>query len=253
MFIKKNDRIGPLYKQLIKLRENAQSRTKVLKFKRKKWETFLFHYKKKLKWYNRHKVIDQAMYTVNRYPSQGNSIKKAYRNSLNRSRVFRLLYGGLTKKFLKNQIKNFKTTKFKLLSHTSILFLQLFEKRLDTVLFRAKFSKSIRNSKQFITHGLVFVNNKQIKHPSYMLKEGDFIQINPKYNKVVEKNFKYCLLGNFKLNYKHRQLKPLPPKHLVINYKTLEIIFGDIGISTFSTDFSYNLHLEKVIVDYPRF
>lgn len=252
MFIKQNNRIKPLYKQLIKLRENVQNRTKILKFKRKKWEILIQNYKKKLKWYKKFKPKDQTIYLMSKYASRGKSRKKLFRDSLNKSRLFRLFYGNLTKKVLKTHIKIFKKPKFKQLNYNYFLFLQLFERRLDTVLFRAKFSKSIRNAKQLITHGIVQVNNKQVKYPSYILKEGDYIQINPKYCTLIENNLKYCLLGNLELNLKNNQLWPLPPKHLIINYKTLEIIFGDINISTFSNDFSYNLDLEKIIINYSR-
>jgi ribosomal protein S4 len=252
MFIKQNNRIKPLFKQFIKLRENVQNRTKILKFKRKKWEILIQNYRKKLKWYKKFKPKDQTKYLMTKYASRGKSRKKVFRESLNKSRVFRLFYGNLTKALLKKQIKNLKKLKSKQLNSNYLLFLQYFEKRLDTVLFRAKFSKSIRNAQQLVTHGIVFVNNKQIKYPSYNLKEGDYININPKYSVLIENNLKYCLVGNFKLDIKNNQLWPLPPKHLIINYKTLEIIFGDITISTFSNDFSYNLDLEKIIVNYYR-
>lgn len=252
MFIKQNNRIKPLYKQLIKLRENVQNRTKILKFQKKKWEILIQNYKKKLKWYKKFKPKDQTVYLMSKYASRGKSRKKLFRESLNKSRVFRLFYGNLSKKLLKKQIKIFQKTKFKKLNYNYFLFLRFFEAKLETVLFRAKFSKSIRNSKQLITHGIVLVNNKQIKHPAYILKEGDYIKINPKYCTLIENNLKYCLLGDLKLNIKNNQLWPLPPKHLTINYKTLEIIFGDINISTFSNDFSYNLDLEKIIVNYSK-
>jgi ribosomal protein S4 len=251
-FLKENNRIKPLYKQFIKLRENVQNRTKILKFKRKKWEILIENYKKRLKWYKKFKPKDQTKYLMSKYASNGKSRKKVFRDSLNRSRIFRLFYGNLTKKLLKKQIKNLKNTKSKKLNYNYLLFLQSFEKRLDTTLFRAKFSKSIRNAKQLVTHGIVFVNNKQIRYPAYILKEGDFICINPKYSTLIENNLKYCLLGNLKLGIKNNQLWPLPPKHLVINYKTLEIIFGDISISTFQNDFLYNLNLEKIIINYYR-
>lgn len=252
MFLKQNNRIKPLYKQFIKLRENVQNRTKILKFKRKKWENLIQNYRKKLKWYKKFKAKDQTKYIMTKYASRGKSRKKLFRESLNKSRIFRLHYGNITKKLLKKQIKNFKKTKGKKFNYNYFLFLHLFEKRLDTVLFRAKFTKSIRNAKQLITHGAVYVNSKQIKYPIYSLKEGDFIHINPKYSTLIEDNLKYCLLGNSALGIKNNQLWPIPPKHLIINYKTLEIVFGDINISTFSNDFSYNLDLEKILVNYYR-
>lgn len=252
MFIKQNKKMKPLYKQFIKLRENAQNRTKILKFRKKKWEILIQNYRKKLKWYKKFKPKDQTLHLMSKYASKGKSRKKLFRDSLNKSRVFRLFYGSLTKKLLKTQIKTFQKSNLKKSNYNYFLFLQLFEKRLDTVLFRAKFSKSIRNAKQLIAHGLIFVNNKKVKYPAYNLKEGDCIKINPKYSNLIENNLKYCLLGNLKLNIKNNQLWPLPPKHLIINYKTLEIIFGDISISTFSNDFAFNLDLEKIIVNYSR-
>lgn len=249
MFIKQNNRIEPFYKQLIKLRENIQNRTKLLKFKRKKWEIFIQNYKKKLKWYNKFKPTDQEKYLVTTYPSKGTSHKKQFRNSLNKSKVLRLFYGSLSKKLFKNKIKFLKKKNF---NSNYLMFLKLFEQRLDTVLFRSKFSKSVRNARQLITHGIINVNNKQVKYPAYILKESDLISINPKYCLIIEKNFKYCLRGNIQLNIKNNQLWPIPPKHLLINYKTLEIIFGNIDISSFSTEFSYHLNLEKIILNYYR-
>lgn len=246
LFIKQNNRIGPLYKKLLKLRENIQNRTKLLKFKRKKWEIFIQNYKKKLKWYNKFKPIDQSKYLVTTYASKGTGHKKQFRNSLNKNVLLRLFYGSLSKKLFKKQIKDFKN---KNATSNYLTFLKLFEKRLDTVLFRAKFGKSLRNARQLITHGLITVNNKTITFPSYILKESDIIAVNPKYSLTVERNFKYCLRGNLKTGVKNNQLWPLPPKHLLINYKTLEIIFGDISISTFSTEFAYHLNLEKVILN----
>jgi ribosomal protein S4 len=246
MFIKQNNRIEPLYKQLLKLRENIQNRTKLLKFKRKKWKIFIQNYKKKLKWYNKFKPIDQTRYLVTTYSTKGTSHKKQYRNSLNKSRALRLFYGSLTKKIFKKQINYLKT---KNLNSYFLLFLKLFEQRLDTVLFRSKFSKSIKNARQLITHGLVNVNNKQVNYPSYLLKESDLVSVNSKYCLVVEENLKYCLRGNSQINIKNNQLWPIPPKHLIINYKTLEIIFGNIEISSFSTEFSYHLNLEKIILN----
>jgi ribosomal protein S4 len=249
MFIKQNNRIRPLYKQLLKLRENIQNRTKLLKFKRKKWLLFVQNYKKKLKWYNKFKPTDQTKYLVTTYPSKGTAHKKQYRNSLNKSKALRLFYGSLAKKIFKKQINYLKT---KNSNSRYLLFLKLFEQRLDTVLFRSKFSKSIKNARQLITHGLVNVNNKQVGYPAYLLKESDLISISPKYCLIVEENFKYCLRGNSQINIKNNQLWPIPPKHLIINYKTLEIVFGNIDISNFSTEFSYHLNLEKIILNSSR-
>jgi hypothetical protein len=44
MFLKKRNRFKPLYKQFIELRGNIQNRTKLLRFKKKKWKSFVQNY-----------------------------------------------------------------------------------------------------------------------------------------------------------------------------------------------------------------
>ncbi|AET40749.1 mitochondrial 37S ribosomal protein uS4m Ecym_6374 [Eremothecium cymbalariae DBVPG len=58
------------------------------------------------------------------------------------------------------------------------------EKRLDFALFRAMFASSIRQARQFILHGNVFVNGVKIKHPGYQLKPGDIFNV--KAEKVLQ-------------------------------------------------------------------
>jgi ribosomal protein S4 len=249
MLITKKTRFKPVFKQLIKLRENIQNNTKLLKFKRKKWEAFIEQYLKKLKRYKKFKPHDQTRYTIAKYASKGNAHKKQFRNTLNSSRNFRLLYGGLSKKELKNNIKHLKKNKIKKLSNMNLIFLKLFETRLDTVLFRAKFSKSCRDARQLITHCKVLVNNKLVKSPAYQLKSGDLVSI--KYNQqyIVVENFRYCL-ENWVTH--KTKLWPLPPKHLIINYNTMEIFFENIDTVNLAANFLLNLNLEKVILNYYR-
>lgn len=58
------------------------------------------------------------------------------------------------------------------------------EKRLEFALFRAMFASSIRQARQFILHGNVFVNGVKMRHPGYPLKAGDMFQV--KRDKVLE-------------------------------------------------------------------
>lgn len=53
------------------------------------------------------------------------------------------------------------------------------EKRLDFAVFRAMFSSSVRQARQFILHGNVTVNGIQICHPGYILKPGDVFHVKP--------------------------------------------------------------------------
>ncbi|EDO16252.1 hypothetical protein Kpol_505p29 [Vanderwaltozyma polyspora DSM 70294] len=53
------------------------------------------------------------------------------------------------------------------------------EKRLDFALFRSMFASSIRQARQFIIHGNVYVNGTKVKHPGYTLKPGDMFNVKP--------------------------------------------------------------------------
>ncbi|KIW15152.1 hypothetical protein PV08_05197 [Exophiala spinifera] len=53
------------------------------------------------------------------------------------------------------------------------------ERRLDTAIFRALFASSARQARQFVVHGAVKVNGKQMRYPGYLLNPGDMFQVLP--------------------------------------------------------------------------
>ncbi|NVL02102.1 30S ribosomal protein S4, partial [Ruegeria pomeroyi] len=53
----------------------------------------------------------------------------------------------------------------------------LLERRLDAVVFRAKFVPTVFAARQFVNHGHVLVNGKRVNIPSYRVKEGDVIEV----------------------------------------------------------------------------
>ncbi|MBU1007417.1 MAG: 30S ribosomal protein S4 [Candidatus Omnitrophica bacterium] len=60
--------------------------------------------------------------------------------------------------------------------------LELLERRLDNVVFRACFSVSRANARQMVRHGNVFVNGRKVNIPSYSVKSGDTVYTRPKDN-----------------------------------------------------------------------
>ena len=56
----------------------------------------------------------------------------------------------------------------------------LLERRLDAVVYRAKFVPTVFAARQFVNHGHVTVNGKRVTISSYQLKDGDEIQIRAK-------------------------------------------------------------------------
>ncbi len=63
---------------------------------------------------------------------------------------------------------------------TSENLIELLERRLDAVVYRLKFAITPFAARQFINHGHVLVNNKRVNIPSYLLKDGDEIEVREK-------------------------------------------------------------------------
>jgi small subunit ribosomal protein S4 len=56
----------------------------------------------------------------------------------------------------------------------------LLERRLDAVIFRAKFVPTVFAARQFINHGHIKVNGKRVTIPSYRVKVGDVVEVKEK-------------------------------------------------------------------------
>lgn len=239
----KNRRHKPLYKNFIALRKNIQNRKRLnlLKFKKKKWKS-LINYLKRLQ-LRRKKNF--RMYDINRYflPKFFNSFKRKYKYNLQTKKKLKLFYGSLLKRYIKNRVKFTLKQKNKSLKNSvnfNSFFLNLLEKRLDVVLYRAHFALSIRAARQLISHRHVKLNDKITTDNSFLLKKGDLIEIQPSGVKWVE------------FNIQNSYLWPFPPKYLNVNYKILQIIFNndEISYQNFSTMFPFQLDLYTLIKYY---
>ena len=56
----------------------------------------------------------------------------------------------------------------------------LLERRLDAVVYRAKFVPTIFAARQFVNHGHIKVNGRRVNIPSYRVKVGDVIEVKDK-------------------------------------------------------------------------
>ena len=56
----------------------------------------------------------------------------------------------------------------------------LLERRLDSVVFRAKFVPTPFAARQIVSHGHIQVNGRRITIPSYLVKEGDVVELRGK-------------------------------------------------------------------------
>ena len=238
--MKYKKRYKPFYKQFLRLRQNVQNRAKLFKFKKQKWQRFQKYSKNQLGFYKRFKVKDQFQSSASKFASRGNSFQRKFRNNLYQRKLFSLFYGGLTKKYLKKSIlrainiKNYQNSSPIDFRHNALKF---FESRLDTVLYRASFCLSIKEASQLILHGHVLVNNKTVRTKSYILQTNDLIEIAPKLKSrlFVKKSLDR---SNF---------WPVPPKHLLVNYRTLQILFVYSEDSNLIPVFNHYLNLNSVI------
>ena len=239
MIIKK--RYKPFYKQFLRLRKNIQDRPKLFNFKKQKWKKLQQYSKKQLKFYKRFKIKDQFQLSVSKFASRGNSFQKKFRSNLHERKLFSLFYGGLRKKYIKNVIR-----KKSLISNSKDFrynILKLFESRLDIVLYRANFSLSVKGASQLILHGHILVNGVVVRNKSYQLKTNDLIEI----NKTIKSR------SLIKKNLDRSNFWPIPPKHLLINYRTFQILFVYVDSSNLMPAFNHYLYLDSVITNIKKY
>lgn len=89
-------------------------------------------------------------------------------------------YGNITEK----QFRRYYAQADMRRGDTSENLIGILERRLDAVVYRMKFVPTVFASRQFVSHGHVKVNGKRVNIPSYMVKEGDVIEVKEKSRQV---------------------------------------------------------------------
>ncbi len=85
-------------------------------------------------------------------------------------------YGNITEK----QFKRIYFAADRMKGDTSENLIGLLERRLDAIVYRAKFVPTVFASRQFVSHGHIKVNGRRVNIPSYRCKEGDVIEVREK-------------------------------------------------------------------------
>jgi small subunit ribosomal protein S4 len=85
-------------------------------------------------------------------------------------------YGDLTEK----QFRRIYAEAERVKGDTGENLVGLLERRLDAVVYRAKFVPTVFAARQFVNHGHVTVNGQSVNIPSYRVKEGDVIEVRTK-------------------------------------------------------------------------
>ncbi|MDX2289334.1 MAG: 30S ribosomal protein S4 [Hyphomicrobiaceae bacterium] len=82
-------------------------------------------------------------------------------------------YGNLTER----QFHRIYVEASRLKGSTSEHIVGLLERRLDAVVYRAKFVPTVFAARQFVSHGHVSVNGRRVTIPSYRVRVGDVVEV----------------------------------------------------------------------------
>ena len=118
--------------------------------------------------------------TRNYPPGQHGKARKGkpsdYGTQLEAKQKMKFYYGNINER----QFRNVYRKAIKKRGNTSENLIGLLERRLDTVIYRAKFATTVFSARQLINHGHIKVNNKRVNIPSYLVKEEDTIEVRDK-------------------------------------------------------------------------
>ncbi len=151
---------------------------------------------------------------------------------------FRSFYGFLKIKHIKKIVKRSKIKKI-----APLHFLKQLEWRIDVLLFRLGLFKTVKESRNYILHSSVLINNKQTKNFSYVLKSNDFLSLSIEHIKF----FKKKLYSNIK--YKNLP-QPILANYLNFNYKTLICMPNLFNFEQVSFPFRFEENFLKSIMNY---
>ena len=176
---------------------------KYYNFHKTKWQKLIFNILLRNRFDNQYyKLFDQSLHIV---PFYTNRFSKSFKEYFLLKKQFKIFYGCLKdKEFLKLINKSQRKAGETLLNFV--------ERRLDVVLVRGNFALTLKNAQQLISHGYVFVDKRQVKTKSFLLKKGNKVTINFKAHKLIEY---YILLS---------LMWPILPKYLQIDYKIFQIL-----------------------------
>ena len=110
-------------------------------------------------------------------PGQHGKAKKGkpsdYGTQLEAKQKMKFYYGNMNER----QFRNIYRKAFQKKGNTTENLVGFLERRLDTVIYRAKFAITVFSARQLINHGHVRVNGKRVNISSYQVREEDSIEI----------------------------------------------------------------------------
>lgn len=145
--------------------------------------------------YNHPKALKRVSQQAQKGGRPGRKVSE-YGLQLMEKQKIKAYYGVLERQFVRYYQKGQKSSEM-----TGVAMLKGLECRLDNLVYRIGFGRSIRQSRQIVNHGHVLVNGRKVDIPSYACKPGDVISLREKSrdNELIRTNFQD--LRNFQLPY----------------------------------------------------
>ena len=125
------------------------------------------------------RLLNRKPYAPGQHGQGRRSQLSNYGTQLREKQKIKFMYGLLEKQFRLNFVKADKMK-----GETGTNMLQLLESRLDNVAYRLGFAPSRPASRQLVSHKHFLVNNKVVNIPSYLVKQGDVIEVRDKSKKM---------------------------------------------------------------------
>jgi small subunit ribosomal protein S4 len=120
-------------------------------------------------------AISKRSYAPGQHGQRGKQKLSNYGLQLKEKQKAKRMYG-----VLERQFRRYFKIASKSKGVTGKVLLQLLERRLDNVIFRLGLGVSRSQGRQIVRHNFVYVNSKRVNIPSYLVKQGDIIQVEAK-------------------------------------------------------------------------
>ncbi len=117
-------------------------------------------------------------------PTQRRKKASSYALALREKQKIRFNYG-LTERALRGLVE--RATRMR--GNTGVTLIQLLERRLDNVVFRSGFARTIPAARQLVAHGHITVNGRTCDIPSRRLDLNDVVGVKPSGRAAVERAY----------------------------------------------------------------
>ena len=104
-----------------------------------------------------------------------------YGTQLEAKQKMKFYYGNINERQFRNVYRKAIQKK----GNTTENLVGILERRLDTVIYRAKFATTVFSARQLINHGHIKVNGKKVNIPSYLINTEDTIEIKDKSKNIA--------------------------------------------------------------------